>query len=140
MVLNVRILHLPMAFNESRTHAAVQKYMRSSRSEAPYLPSNVDFVAANNGIAAGAEGVADVVFAASYMVLGLGDVYLGAPCAVPVDPRYDLSTPSTKVHVSLFNFPAESIVLLDMFPSPHCDDPLPLHSRPPAPNSSHADS
>ena len=24
---------------------------------------------------------------AAYMVLGLGDVYLGAPCAVPVDPR-----------------------------------------------------
>ena len=28
------------------------------------------------------------MFKASYMVLGLGDVYLGAPCAVPVDPRH----------------------------------------------------
>ena len=28
-----------------------------------------------------------VVSEAKYMVLGLGDVYLGAPCAVPVDPR-----------------------------------------------------
>ena len=27
-----------------------------------------------------------------YMVLGLGDVYLGAPCAVPVDPRHRLMT------------------------------------------------
>jgi urea carboxylase len=86
--LSVRILHLPMAFNDARTNAAVQKYMRSSRSEGPYLPSNVDFVAANNGIAGGAEGVAKLIFDASYMVLGLGDVYLGAPCAVPVDPRY----------------------------------------------------
>lgn len=25
-------------------------------------------------------------------VLGLGDVYLGAPCAVPVDPRHRLVT------------------------------------------------
>jgi allophanate hydrolase subunit 1 len=31
--------------------------------------------------------VAKVVQQAAYMVLGLGDVYLGAPCAVPVDPR-----------------------------------------------------
>lgn len=87
MQLKVRVLHLPMAFNDSKTNAAVQKYMRSFRAEAPYLPSNVDFVAANNGITAGAQGVADIVFNASYMVLGLGDVYLGAPCAVPVDPR-----------------------------------------------------
>ncbi|WP_198104335.1 carboxyltransferase domain-containing protein, partial [Xanthomonas citri] len=27
-----------------------------------------------------------------YMVLGLGDVYLGAPCAVPLDPRHRLLT------------------------------------------------
>ena len=85
--LPVRILHLPMAFNESQTHAAIQKYSRSVRPEAPYLPSNVDFVAANNGIKNGAKGVSDILFKASYMVLGLGDVYLGAPCAVPVDPR-----------------------------------------------------
>ena len=39
-----------MAFNERWTHGAIQKYMRSVRSEGPYLPSNVDFVAANNGL------------------------------------------------------------------------------------------
>lgn len=38
--------------------------------------------------AGGAEEVRDFVMKAAYMVLGLGDVYLGAPCAVPVDPRY----------------------------------------------------
>lgn len=58
-----------------------------SRAEGPYLPSNVDFVAANNGLPDGAEAVRALVMAASYMVMGLGDVYLGAPCAVPVDPR-----------------------------------------------------
>ena len=31
---------------------------------------------------------------AAYMVLGLGDVYLGAPCAVPVDPRWASSPPA----------------------------------------------
>ena len=35
----------------------------------------------------GANAVKAVVEKAAYMVLGLGDVYLGAPCAVPVDPR-----------------------------------------------------
>ncbi len=48
-ILPTRIIHLPMAFNEKWTHEAIQKYMRSSRREAPYLPSNVDFVAKNNG-------------------------------------------------------------------------------------------
>jgi urea carboxylase len=32
------------------------------------------------------------VFDASYLVLGLGDVYLGAPVATPVDPRHRLVT------------------------------------------------
>jgi hypothetical protein len=33
-----------------------------------------------------------IVFEASYLVLGLGDVYLGAPVATPVDPRHRLVT------------------------------------------------
>lgn len=33
-----------------------------------------------------------LVFDATYLVLGLGDVYLGAPCAVPMDPRHRLVT------------------------------------------------
>ena len=49
MMLNVRVLHLPLAFDESATKEAIAKYMKSSRAEGPYLPSNVDFVAANNG-------------------------------------------------------------------------------------------
>ena len=48
-VLQTRTVHLPLAFNEKWTNEAIAKYMRSSRSDAPYLPSNVDFVAANNG-------------------------------------------------------------------------------------------
>lgn len=39
------------------------------------------------GLTGGADAVREVVSQAKYMVLGLGDVYLGAPCAVPVDPR-----------------------------------------------------
>jgi len=36
--------------------------------------------------------VRDIVFDASYLVLGLGDVYLGAPVATPIDPRHRLVT------------------------------------------------
>ena len=38
------------------------------------------------------EEVSDIVFDASYLVLGLGDVYLGAPVATPIDPRHRLVT------------------------------------------------
>ena len=50
MVLPSRVLHLPMAFDERWTHEALDKYMRSARSEAPYLPSNVQYIANNNGL------------------------------------------------------------------------------------------
>lgn len=49
-------------------------------------------MAANNGLQGGKPEVKKALFDASYLVLGLGDVYLGAPCAVPVDPRHRLVT------------------------------------------------
>ena len=50
VILPIRVLHLPMAFEERCVRGAIQRYMKSVRPEAPYLPSNVDFVAANNGL------------------------------------------------------------------------------------------
>jgi urea carboxylase len=44
-----------------------------------------------NGLASVSE-VYDTVFGAEYLVLGLGDVYLGAPVATPTDPRHRLVT------------------------------------------------
>src|SRR5476651_275583 len=38
------------------------------------------------------DAVKQIVFDASYLVLGLGDVYLGAPVATPLDPRHRLVT------------------------------------------------
>jgi hypothetical protein len=82
-----RVLHLPMAFRESKSQEAMAKYKASVRPEAAYLPDNVPFVAENNGLS-GPEAVRTIIFEASYMVFGLGDVYLGAPCAVPVNPMH----------------------------------------------------
>src|SRR3989454_8932947 len=38
------------------------------------------------------DDVHRIVFNANYLVLGLGDVYLGAPVATPLDPRHRLVT------------------------------------------------
>lgn len=45
---------------------------RSIRPHAPYLPSNIDYMAANNGLEsgpAGREAVRSTIFDASYLVL-----------------------------------------------------------------------
>ncbi|HTH94560.1 MAG TPA: urea carboxylase, partial [Rhodocyclaceae bacterium] len=86
-----RIVRLPMAFEDSATLGAVQRYKETVKAEAPWLPNNVDFIQRINGLAH-REDVERTVFETSYMVMGLGDVYLGAPCAVPLDPRHRLLT------------------------------------------------
>ena len=86
-----RIIHLPMAFEDSATLEAVARYRQSVRDSAPWLPSNTEFMRRINGLES-VEQVRQVLYDASYLVLGLGDVYLGAPCAVPVDPRHRLLT------------------------------------------------
>ena len=89
MRLPTRVVHLPMAFEDSATLAAVARYRETVRATAPWLPSNTEFLRRINGLG-NVQDLRDILFSARYMVLGLGDVYLGAPCAVPVDPRHRL--------------------------------------------------
>lgn len=91
MKVPTRVIHLPLAFEDSATLDAVARYRQSVRDKAPWLPSNVEFIRRINGLDS-IEQVREIVYETSYMVLGLGDVYLGAPCAVPVDPRHRLLT------------------------------------------------
>jgi urea carboxylase len=91
MVVPSRIVHLPLAWNDTQTRLAIQKYQTTVRPDAPWCPSNIEFIRRINGLDS-VRDVYDVVFNASYMVLGLGDVYLGAPVATPVDPRHRLVT------------------------------------------------
>ncbi|MBI3546815.1 MAG: urea carboxylase [Gammaproteobacteria bacterium] len=86
-----RIVHLPLAWNDSQTQLAIEKYTQSVRPDAPWCPSNIEFIRRINGLA-DVDEVRRIVFDASYMVLGLGDVYLGAPVATPLDPRHRLVT------------------------------------------------
>jgi urea carboxylase len=70
---------------------AIDKYMQSVRSDAPWCPSNIEFIRRINDLP-DAQAVHDLFFDAAYLVLGLGDVYLGAPVATPMDPRQRLVT------------------------------------------------
>ena len=86
-----RIVHLPLSWDDPATQLAIQKYMQSVRADAPWCPSNLEFIRRINGLAS-IDEVREIVFQASYLVLGLGDVYLGAPVATPLDPRHRLVT------------------------------------------------
>jgi urea carboxylase len=89
--LATRIVHLPLSWDDPATRLAIEKYMQSVRADAPWCPSNIEFIRRINGLER-IEDVRNIVFAASYLVLGLGDVYLGAPVATPLDPRHRLIT------------------------------------------------
>nr|WP_263971566.1 biotin/lipoyl-binding carrier protein [Leptolyngbya ohadii] len=91
MQVPTRIVHLPLSWDDASTQLAIQKYMQSVRPDAPWCPSNIEFIRRINGLES-IEQVKDIVFNASYLVLGLGDVYLGAPVATPLDPRHRLVT------------------------------------------------
>jgi urea carboxylase len=86
-----RVVHLPLAWREPTAMSAVARYEATVRADAPWCPDNIEFIRRMNGLPDEAA-VKDVVFGASYLVLGLGDVYMGAPVAVPLDPRHRLVT------------------------------------------------
>ena len=86
-----RIVRLPLAWDHSATRLAISRYQEVVRKDAPWCPSNIEFIRRINGLSS-EEAVRNIVYDASYMVLGLGDVYLGAPVATPVDPRHRLVT------------------------------------------------
>lgn len=92
LVIPSRVVRLPIAFDDSSTREAIARYMQSVRATGPYLPSNLEFVARCNGLTR-VEQVKECLLGTEHLVIGLGDVYLGAPCAIPLDPRKRLVVP-----------------------------------------------
>jgi urea carboxylase len=86
-----RIVHLPISWDDPACRLAIDKYMQTVRADAPWCPSNLEFIRRINGLE-DLEEVRRIFFEASYLVMGLGDVYLGAPVATPLDPRHRLVT------------------------------------------------
>ncbi len=91
MELPTRIVHLPVSWDDEACRLAIDKYMQTVRPDAPWCPSNLEFIRRINGLDS-IDEVRRIFFDASYMVMGLGDVYLGAPVATPLDPRHRLVT------------------------------------------------
>ncbi|MFF8486429.1 5-oxoprolinase/urea amidolyase family protein [Streptomyces antibioticus] len=91
LVVPSRTVHLPLSWDDPATREAIARYMAGVRDDAPWCPWNIEFIRRVNGLDTVAD-VYDTVFAAEYLVLGLGDVYLGAPVATPLDPRHRLVT------------------------------------------------
>lgn len=87
----MRTVHLPLSWDDPATRKAIEIYMRTVNPTAPWCPSNLEFIRRINGLDS-IDAVQRIVFDAEYMVLGLGDVYLGAPVATPLDPRHRLVT------------------------------------------------
>lgn len=54
MVFPARRLTFPIVLDDRWSKVALEKYMRTTRSEAVYLPSNVEYLARNNGLEGGA--------------------------------------------------------------------------------------
>ncbi|WP_432037367.1 urea carboxylase [Streptomyces cucumeris] len=86
-----RAVHLPLSWDDPTVEEAIARYAASVRDDAPWNPSNIEFIRRINGLES-ADDVRRTVFDAEYLVLGLGDVYLGAPAATPLDPRHRLVT------------------------------------------------
>ncbi|MFA0556946.1 urea carboxylase, partial [Vibrio sp. 10N.222.55.A1] len=91
LTVPARVVHLPLSWDDEATRLAIRKYDEVVRKDAPWCPDNIEFIRRINGLDS-VEDVKRIVFDASYLVMGLGDVYLGAPVATPIDPRHRLVT------------------------------------------------
>ncbi|KAJ7244619.1 urea amidolyase [Mycena haematopus] len=70
-----RRLVFPIVLDDQWSREALARYMNSTRDKAVYLPSNIDYLAKNNGFDTSEE-----------LVFGVG-FYLACPFLVPIDPR-----------------------------------------------------
>ncbi|WP_062135655.1 5-oxoprolinase/urea amidolyase family protein [Demequina aestuarii] len=91
LVVPSRRVRLPLSWDDPATREAIARYEAGVRDDAPWNPWNIEFIRRVNGLDSVTQ-VFDTVFEAEYLVMGLGDVYLGAPVATPLDPRHRLVT------------------------------------------------
>lgn len=89
-----RKLTLPIVLDDKWNRLALEQYMRTIRDKAVYLPSNISYLAKNNGIPGEGKARDDQVLRllsqATWMTVGVG-FYLGCPFLVPVRERLSVS-------------------------------------------------
>jgi urea carboxylase len=88
-----RLVHLPLAFDDSQTRAAVERYSNSIRKDAPNCEggSNVDYVVRYNGLGSRDE-LYEAVLAAEQWSAFIG-FFPGLPFMFPLDPREAIFVP-----------------------------------------------
>ncbi|OSD02241.1 urea carboxylase [Trametes coccinea BRFM310] len=80
-----RKITFPVVLDDRWNREALEKYMRSIRDKAVYLPSNIEYLARNNGLQSAQEAL-KLLVGTDWLVLGVG-FYLACPFLVPIDPR-----------------------------------------------------
>ncbi|GBE85595.1 Putative urea [Sparassis crispa] len=81
-----RRITFPIVLDDRWSRDALERYMHSIRSEAVYLPSNIEYLAKNNGLEGGVAEALKLLVSSDWLVLGVG-FYLACPFLVPIDPR-----------------------------------------------------
>lgn len=71
-----RIVRLPLSWDDPATQMAIERYQQGLRPDAPWCPSNLEFIKRINGLDT-IDDVKKIVYDANYLILGLGDVYPG---------------------------------------------------------------
>ena len=87
-----RIVHLPLSWDDPATPLAIQQVHAVGAPRRALVPEQHRVHPPHQRPRQRSTTSRRIVFDASYLVLGLGDVYLGAPVATPLDPRHRLVT------------------------------------------------
>jgi urea carboxylase len=72
MEVDSRLVRLPLSWNDPAVQLTIDKYTKGVRPDAPWCPSNIEFIRRINGLDS-IDEVKRIVFGATYLVLGLGD-------------------------------------------------------------------
>lgn len=88
-----RVVHMPVAFDDSETRAAVERYAHSIRSDAPNAEggTNIDYVVRYNGLR-DRDDLYETVLATEHWTAFIG-FFPGLPFMFPLDPRDAIFVP-----------------------------------------------
>jgi urea carboxylase len=88
-----RVVHMPLAFDDSQTRAAVERYVHSIRDDAPNAEggTNIDYVVRYNGLRDRDE-LYETVLATEHWAAFIG-FFPGLPFMFPLDPRDAIFVP-----------------------------------------------
>jgi allophanate hydrolase subunit 1 len=92
-VLASRAIRLPIAFDDSQTRVAVQRYAASIRADAPNCEggTNIDYIVRYNGMD-GRRDLYELVTGVEFFTAFIG-FFPGLPFMLPLDPRRTISAP-----------------------------------------------